>query len=301
MPHPLPLLAALHCGFFLKDHLMDQESFPFTAVTPVKPPAAYIGGKKQLAQRLASIIEQIPHALYAEVFVGMGGVFFRRQLVPKAEVINDRSGDVVTLFRILQRHYPQFMDTLKYQLTSRREFQRLADCDPGTLTDLERAARFLYLQRLAFGGKVTGRNFGIPGNLQAGFNLTRLGSVLEDVHERLSGVIVENLNWKEFVDRYDRPGALFYLDPPYYGSEKDYGKSAFDRSEFAIMAERLKQLEGRFVLSLNDRPEVREIFGAFRLVDAPLTYTIAGGSGKDVGEVIILDNKDPAPANMPSS
>lgn len=66
------------------------------------------------------MIAGTPHRLYAEVFVGMGGVFFRRRQAPPGEVINDRNGDIANLFRILQRHYPQFMDTLKFQITSRR-------------------------------------------------------------------------------------------------------------------------------------------------------------------------------------
>lgn len=129
----------------------------FVPVEPVHPPAAYIGGKRRLAARLIERIAAVPHRTYAEVFVGMGGVFFRRQSVPPAEVINDRSGDVANLFRILQRHHPQLMDTLRFQLSGRREFDRLKASDPATLTDLERAGRFLYLQRLAFGGKVAGR------------------------------------------------------------------------------------------------------------------------------------------------
>lgn len=276
-----------------------QDSFQFTAVRPVSPPAAYLGGKKQLAARIASMLEQIPHNLYAEPFVGMGGVFLRRSLIPKAEVINDRSGDVITLFRILQRHYPQFMEVMKFQLTSRREFERLVAIDPSTLTDLERAARFLYLQRLAFGGKITGRSFGVDTFGPARFNIGRLGIILEEVHERLSGVVIENLDWREFIDRYDRPGALFYLDPPYFGSETDYGKGAFSRDRFAEMAEHLASIKGRFMISLNDRPEVREIFAAFPITRVDLTYTLAGGGGKEVGEVVILDGKEPSVANVP--
>src|SRR3981189_668832 len=121
----------------------------FRPVTPIRPAAAYIGGKRRLGEQLARRIESVPHVTYAEPFVGMGGVFFRRAWIPKCEVINDVSRDVATLFRILQRTYPQFMETLKFQIASRREFERLAACKPDTLTDLERAARFLYLQRLA--------------------------------------------------------------------------------------------------------------------------------------------------------
>ena len=86
---------------------------------------------------------EIPHDTYAEAFVGMGGVFLRRSARPRAEVINDRGRDVANLFRILQRHYPQFLETLRFQLTTRAEFERLVATRADTLTDLERAARFL--------------------------------------------------------------------------------------------------------------------------------------------------------------
>ncbi len=256
-------------------------------VRPTKPPAPWFGGKRLLAGRLNEIISEVPHRLYAEPFVGMGGVFFRRTRLPPVEVINDYSGDVATLFRILQRHYPQLMDVLKFQITSRREFDRLRTADPSTLTDLERAARLLYLQRLAFGGKVSGRNFGVDRYGPARFNVLRLASVLEEVHERLAGVTIENLPWQAFVDRYDRAETLFYLDPPYYGCEDDYGRELFSRDQFEEMAERLARLTGRFVLSINDRPETRAIFGRFDLVPVDLRYSVAGGKGTPAKELIV--------------
>lgn len=137
-------------------------------VAPVSPVAGYVGGKRRLAARIIERIEATPHNLYAEPFVGMGGVFLRRSLVPKVEAINDASRDVACLFRVLQRHYQAFLDMLKWQVASRSEFERLAQTEPDTLTDLERAARFLYLQRLTFGGKVAGRTFGIDSRGPAG-------------------------------------------------------------------------------------------------------------------------------------
>lgn len=259
----------------------------FRIVAPVRPAAAYIGGKKRLAERITQRLESIPHDTYAEPFVGMGGVFFRRSRVPRCEVINDVSRDVATLFRILQRHYPQFMETLKFQVTSRREFERLSGQDPATLTDLERAARFLYLQRLAFGGKVAGRSFGVD-LAGAAFNVTRIGSILEAIHERLAGVTIECLSWSDFVDRYDGPETLFYLDPPYWGSESDYGAGVFSRSDFARLAMRLAEIKGRFVLSINDVPEIREIFRRFRVEAIMTRYTIARGEGVEAAEVLIF-------------
>ncbi|WP_244272540.1 DNA adenine methylase, partial [Pseudovibrio sp. Ad37] len=88
----------------------------------------------QLAKHVSNRISAVAHKTYVEPFVGMGGIFFRRSERPGCEVINDISGDVVTLFRILQRHYPQFLEVLKFQLTSRSEFERLAETKPDTLT-----------------------------------------------------------------------------------------------------------------------------------------------------------------------
>ncbi len=263
----------------------------YRRIDPVSPPAAYIGGKRQLAKRLCAKIEATPHALYAEPFVGMGGVFFRRTSAPRAEFINDRSRDVTNLFRILQRHYPQLMDTLRFQITSRADFDRLTSTDPDTLTDLERAARFLYLQRLTFGGKVAGRSFGINYSGSSRFNLTSLAAVLQDVHERLASVVIENLNWPDFIDRYDRPETLFYLDPPYWGTEDSYGKEMFSRDQFEVLAERLSHIKGHFIFSINDVPEIRSIFSAFDIEDVSLTYSVAGGKGKPVRELIISGGK----------
>lgn len=258
------------------------------AVSPVKPLAPYIGGKKMLAKHLVQRIEQVEHLTYAEVFVGMGGVFFRRRARPKVEVINDWSEDVSTFFRVLQRHYVPFMDMLRWQVTSRAGFEKLARQDPSTLTDLERSARFLYLQRTAFGGKVAGRHFGIGPASPARFDVTKLGPMIEAAHERLTSVVIERLDWADFIGRYDRPGTLFYLDPPYYGCEGDYGRDMFDRGQFETMAEVLGQLAGRFILSINDHPEVRRIFAGFEFEEVEARYTIGGmDKSSKFGELII--------------
>jgi DNA adenine methylase len=255
----------------------------------VRPVAGYFGGKRNLSKRLIERIRAVPHELYGEAFVGMGGVFLRRPERAKIEVINDRSKDVATLFRILQRHYQAFLDQLKWQLTSRAEFERLVAVDPDTLTDLERAARFLYLQRTAFGGKLVGRNFGTSRTGPARFDLTKLVPLLEDVHERLASVVIECLGFDEFLARYDRPGALFYLDPPYWGCERDYGPG-FERADFARLAAQLATLKGRFLLSLNDQPEIRETFRAFQIDAVETTYTVAAGDNMRRARELIISN-----------
>lgn len=266
-----------------------MANFPLTAVRPISPAAGYQGGERNLARRICEIIDSTEHDGYAEPFVGMGGIFLRRSSKPRTEVINDISGDVATFFRMLQEHYPYFIDMLRWRVASRAEFERLRDLPADRLTDLQRAARFLYLQRLAFGGKVTGRGFGVDSRQGARFNIARLEPVLADIHERLAGVTIEQLQFGEFIRRYDRPGMLFYLDPPYWGCERDYGADVFNRADFAQLAEQLAAARGKFLLSINDTPGARECFAAFRVREVETTWTIGTKetrAGK-VGELLI--------------
>jgi DNA adenine methylase len=254
--------------------------------------APYLGGKKLLAARIIARIEKIPHLCYAEPFVGMGGVFFRRRLIPNAEVINDASRDVATFFRVLQRHFQALVDMMRWQLTTRAEFHRLIATPPDTLTDLERSARFFYLQRAGFGGKVVGRSFGTTTSRPALFDITRIVPHLEELHARLAGVTVECLPYLQFITRYDRPTTLFYLDPPYLGFEKDY-EGGFTRDDFVVLANLLHQLHGHFILSLNDHPFVRKCFHEFSIQRVPITYTAGNprGPAKRAHELIITGKK----------
>lgn len=259
------------------------------AVAPVRPAAPWIGGKRNLAKRLVGRINAIEHETYAEAFVGMGGVFLRRDRRPRCEVINDLNEDVATFFRVLQHHYVAFTEMIRFQVSSRANFEKLTRQDPSTLTDLQRSARFLYLQRLAFGGKVAGaRSFGVSPATAARFDVTKIVPMLEDLSERMAGVVIERLDWREFIARWDRPATLFYLDPPYFGNERDYGAGLFDRGQFEAMADTLAGIRGRFILSLNDHPEVRRIFARFTLEEVLTHYTVGGqANSKQVGELII--------------
>lgn len=254
---------------------------PHRDVAACRPAFPYIGGKRNLALRLVERIQAIPHQTYAEPFVGAGGVFLRRTTAAPAEVINDYSREVATFFRILQRHYVAFMEELKFKLTTRAEFERLVRTDPDTLTDLERAARLLYLQRTVYGGKVAGATFGVSPGRGGGFNITKLATVLEEVHTRLAGVVIECLPYETFIRRYDRPGTLFFLDPPYWGSEGDYGAGLFSRADFERLAELLAGLQGRFLMTINDRKETRQLFKAFKLERVKTSYSIGQAAGAD--------------------
>ena len=200
----------------------------------VRPPlAGWIGGKSQLAKRIIAAIPE--HHCYCEVFAGAAWVLFRKP-ESQIEVINDRSNDVVNLYRILQNHLDEFVRQFKWQLVSRDEWQRLKSLPPESLTDIQRAAQFYYLQRLSFGGKVAGRTYGTATTHKPRLNLLRIEEELSAAHLRLAQVWVENLDFEECIRRNDRDHTFFYLDPPYFGVEGYYGKGLFQRDDFQRLA-----------------------------------------------------------------
>lgn len=257
-------------------------------VSPAEPPAPWIGGKRHLAKRICHVLAATPHEVYCEPFTGLGGIFLRRAVRPPLEVINDVSGDVVTLFRVLRAHPEALLRELRWRPAMRVEFDRLKHVAAHDLTDIERAARFLYLQTLAFGGKVSGRNFGVSLVSPRTFDLARLEPRLRRIHARLASVVVENLDWADFIPRYDRAETLFYLDPPYHGSEDDYGPGLFGPSDFEQLSAALQGIEGKFLLSLNDTPEVRTWFAWADIQAVETVYSIGNADpGAPAREVLI--------------
>ena len=257
-------------------------------VAPAKPLAPWLGGKRFLGKRIAGRIEAIPHRCYAEPFVGMGTVFFRRGKRPSAEVINDINGDIVNLFRVVREHPAELDRQFEWALASRQEFRRLLAVLPEALTDVQRAARFAYLQRLAFAGRPGSTSTNFSPYYPAKFRARQMLPLIRAAHRRLQRVQIECLPWDEFIRRYDRPFTLFYLDPPYWGHEADYGKGLFAREDFARMAALLAGLKGRFILSMNDRPEVRETFAGFAIEEVTTRYSASWKAAKrTVGELLI--------------
>ena len=263
-----------------------QNIINFESVKPINPIAPYLGGKRLLAKTIVPIIEQIPHSIYAEPFLGMGGVFFRRTQKPKCEAINDINSEIINMFRMVEKFPDYLADMLKFKICSRAEFKRMLATPPLLLTELERAVRFLYLQKTAFGGKVHSQSFGVEFE-RVRFNSERVIQQIHALHKRLVDVYVECLPYAEFIIRYDRPDTLFYLDPPYWNCENDYGKGIFGKADFNELARLLKGIKGRFILSINDVPEIRQIFKAFYIKEVQTTYTVGTHPGKTAAELLV--------------
>ena len=256
------------------------------------PIIPWIGGKRRLADVL--IPRFPPHTCYVEVFAGAAALFFMRPPA-EVEVLNDVNDELVNLYRVVQHHLEEFVRQFKWALTSRQVFRWLQDTRPETLTDIQRAARFYYLQQNCFGGRVDGRTFGTATTSPPGLNLLRLEETLSAAHLRLSGAYIEKLDWQTCMTRYDRPHTFFYLDPPYLETE-GYGMP-FEFSEYERIAAVLKELQGRAILTLNDHVAFHDLFAGFQRERVELQYTVGGPANTALrGELIIYSwdrAKDP--------
>lgn len=249
-----------------------------------KPIIPWIGGKRRLAKIILPLFPD--HTCYVEPFCGAAALYFMKPPA-KVEVINDINGELVNLYRVVQHHLEEFVRQFKWALTSRQIFKWLQITPEETLTDIQRAARFFYLQKMAFGGKVDGQTFGTSTTSGPKLNLLRLEEDLSAAHLRLSRTYIENLDWMECIKKYDREHTLFYCDPPYWGTE-GYGVG-FDLVQYERMAELAKNIRGRMAISVNDIPAMRHAFTGLTIERVSINYTVGGGgrSSGPTGELII--------------
>src|SRR6266436_4573207 len=231
-------------------------------------PLSYIGGKNRLANRIISMLPE--HTTYVEAFAGGAQVLFHKP-PSNVEVLNDLDFDVVNFFRVCQWHYDELVRYLRFCLASRTLHELHVKSNPDTLTDIQRAGRFYYLQKNSFGGLVIKQKFHYGVTQPSNYNLDRIPEVIEQAHRRLARVQIESLPYETVLEKYDRPTTVFYLDPPYW--ERTLYKFNFTEDDFLDLERRLGALQGKFLLSLNDRPEVRNLFARFHLLPVDLTYT----------------------------
>lgn len=115
---------------------------------------------------------------------------------------------------------------------------------------------------------------------------------LKLLRHRLAPVTIEQLDYADVIRRYDGAGTLFFLDPP-YDETTDYGIE-FGREQYLAMADQLGGSRGRFILSINDTPFIRETFARFAIAEVETTWTLSSastGRGKKVTELIIRNRQ----------
>ncbi len=245
-----------------------------------------MGGKLRLASQLIPLFPT--HSCYVELFCGGAALYFLKPEQAKVEVINDLDGELVNLYRVVKNHLEEFIKQFKWSLTSREMFNWLKEAYCSGLTDIQRAARFYYLQQHAFGAKRYGQNFGTATTAKP-INLCRIEENLSEAHIRMAGTTIEHLSWLDCFKRYDRPHTFFYADPPYW-QLTGYG-SEFGFDQYQQLAECMKSSQGKVMVSLNDHEEMREVFKDFRIEKLNIKYSVGSvqNRSKTSSEIVIMN------------
>lgn len=155
--------------------------------------------------------------------------------------------------------------------------------------DVQRAVDFFKLIRLSYGSQ--GRSFACKP-----VNLKNIQQTISRCSQRLCGVIIENKDFEDLIKQYDRPESFFYLDPPYYKAERRYAVKF--KKDHERLRDTLKNVKGKWLLSYNDCPEIRELYKDYHIVELKRTLYLVNRYKTDVeyGELLI-SNYEIGPSN----
>lgn len=173
----------------------------------------YPGAKARLAPWIVSFFPE--HEIYLEPLCGSAAVLLCKR-PSRQETINDVDGDVVNLFRVLRDPIGSDVLSELVALTPYAEDERY---ESGPCSDIERARRYIARTNMSISG---GQKYssGFKHSVKANgprcpMVWDRMPEAIRDVSRRLKTVYVRNRDALELIPRYDVPGALIYVDPPY--------------------------------------------------------------------------------------
>lgn len=249
----------------------------------IKPPISRMGGKSKLRNKIINMLPS--HTTYIELFFGAGWVYFGKDK-SKVEVINDIDKELINLFKIIKYHTPEIKRLLEYEFSGRDIFEEYKNSTLEHLTDIHRAIRFLYLINNSFAGK--GKHFGY-GTTKIPNQKIFLTEYLNEIKERLNNTYVENLYFEKIIDKYDREESLFFCDPPYFETAGyDY---EFTEDDHILLRDKLSNIKGKFILTINDNEKVREWYKDFNIEEVDVNYSISKEkSGRGKYKELIITN-----------
>jgi DNA adenine methylase len=171
----------------------------------LRSPITYYGGKGNLVSKL---LEYVPyHDYYLEVFGGSAALLFAKEMVG-AEVYNDIDGELVNLFRVIRDHFDEFYRKVVLTPYAREEYlycrETYKDCDD----PVERARRFFVALRQGFSGQAEAgwrhafksKKAGLFASVSSWLSAIEM---LPYIHMRLMYVQIENLHWRECMEKYN--------------------------------------------------------------------------------------------------
>lgn len=251
------------------------------------------GGKSRLS---SWILDHVPaHRCFVEAFGGAAGILANKDPdTSTVEVYNDLDEDLVHFFRIL-REQPgelvEWLSSVPYSRSVHSEWAKKYYRGYRPKDDVKRAGQFFYLRYSQWGGGYDSFNgFATSKVSSRALSFANKIDRLREFAERFDEVVIENLHWRDLVEKYDSEDTVFYFDPPYVDTEDYYPTSEIEHEE---LVDTLTQLSGFGLCSYQDLPE--QVDGLWVLSRDSKNYINNGtsGSANQTSERLLL-NFDPA-------
>ena len=234
----------------------------------------YMGGKFELSRRLIPMLA--PHKRYIEVFAGGLSMYFRKNKV-EWNIVNDLDNDIVNLYESIRTKFKEFKFHAYWMVKSRELFldfrEEVHKSKEIDIPDPERAAKYYYVIKNAFNKNIHA-TMSKDSDWHSGF--------LEDLQysrERLDNVCIENMDFRELVEKYKpRTDDMWYLDPPYMvaGERGDYYFHSFDlddHKDLAEMCHTINDNDGNFMVSYDNRSEIMDLYKGYFINVIKLIYS----------------------------
>jgi len=250
----------------------------------------WYGGKQRLSRQIISMFPE--HKRYVEVFMGSAAVFFNKPKAPE-NVLNDFNGNLVNLFVQVRDNYDALAEKIFWTLNSREEykkFYKLYQNGFKGIDDVTRAMMYLFLIRSSFNAQIQ-TDFSEKNTTS--FNL-QLIQRLKLAREKLDAVVIENMSFEQVIAKYDKPGTLMFLDPPYYVTSEEVGAKYYEyvfkteQHDFLKLA--LKACKCDWYVTYDDRPEIVALYKEYNLYRLGVTYLAGAKNQKLKKEELIVTN-----------
>lgn len=268
----------------------------------VAPVLKWVGGKRQLLDTLTPLLPK-RITTYCEPFVGGGAMLFNMQ--PNTAYVNDINGDLIRVYNVIQTDVENLILTLSEFKNESDFFYSVRDWDRdrekyAALSDVQKAARILYLNKTCFNGLYRVNNageFNSPFGNYRNPNIVN-APVLRAVSAYLNSATIHlsSVDYAEVLKNLPK-GSFVYLDPPYdpvsdTSSFTGYSKGGFSRDEQIRLRECCDDLTARgikFMLSNSSTEFIREQYSAYGIITVQAKRAINSVASKrgDVDEVVV--------------
>ncbi|MCK4760782.1 MAG: Dam family site-specific DNA-(adenine-N6)-methyltransferase [Candidatus Aminicenantes bacterium] len=270
--------------------------WPRTKDIKARPVLKWAGGKQQL---LSHLLEKVPGSYnkYIEPFVGGGALFFA--LEPGNAIISDSNPELINLYKVLAKDVESLLDILQVFKTDKKNYYEIRALDAGQLTDIEKAARTIFLNRTCFNGLYRVNK---EGRFNVPYGRYENPRVYNPKELRAAAGVLKRANilcagYKQILAENASAGDFVYLDPPYlpvskYSDFKRYTKEQFyeeDHAELAQEVKRLHEIGCHVLLTNSNHPSVYELYEGFKIEVFKTRRNISRDTKNRRGEDVIVN------------